>query len=87
VDIIFKYFNNLSDEQKDRFSELKDLYTDWNSKINVISRKDIDELYTRHVYILFLLLSSSASLPDPILLMLVAEEDFPEYPWLSYFQM
>ncbi len=49
MDIIFKYFNNLSDEQKDRFSELKDLYTDWNSKINVISRKDIDELYTRHV--------------------------------------
>lgn len=49
MDIILKYFNNLNEEQKEKFSALKDLYTDWNSKINVISRKDIDELYTRHV--------------------------------------
>ena len=49
VDIILKYFDNLSEEQKEQLSALKDLYTDWNSKINVISRKDIEELYTRHV--------------------------------------
>ncbi len=46
---ILHYFPNLTDTQKQQFASLKDLYTDWNAKINVISRKDIDELYTRHV--------------------------------------
>lgn len=49
LDTILKYFNNLSREQLDKFSQLKELYLDWNSKINVISRKDIDELCVRHV--------------------------------------
>ena len=47
-EIISKYFT-LTEEQKERFDALGALYTEWNSKINVISRKDIDELYTRHV--------------------------------------
>lgn len=47
-EIISKYFT-LTEEQKSRFDALGELYTEWNSKINVISRKDIDELYTRHV--------------------------------------
>jgi 16S rRNA (guanine527-N7)-methyltransferase len=42
-------FPNLSPEQIQQFEKLHSLYKDWNSKINVISRKDIDELYTRHV--------------------------------------
>lgn len=46
---ILKYFPNLTDLQKEQFSKLEALYTEWNSKINVISRKDIDELYTRHI--------------------------------------
>ncbi len=49
ADIIFKYFPNLSDAQKKHFNLLQDLYQDWNLKINVVSRKDIDELYLRHV--------------------------------------
>ncbi len=49
VDIIFKYFPNLSDQQKQQFIKLELLYQDWNQKINVVSRKDIDELYLRHV--------------------------------------
>ncbi len=49
ADIIFKYFPDLTDKQKAQFSQLYDLYVDWNSKINVVSRKDIDELYVRHV--------------------------------------
>ncbi|WP_276389800.1 16S rRNA (guanine(527)-N(7))-methyltransferase RsmG [Eudoraea chungangensis] len=49
AEIIFKYFPNLTDIQKDQFIKLEDLYKDWNSKINVVSRKDIDELYLRHV--------------------------------------
>ena len=46
---ILKYFPNLTDIQKQQFEKLEELYQDWNAKINVISRKDIDELYTKHV--------------------------------------
>lgn len=47
--LILKYFPNLSEQQKTQFAALYDLYTDWNSKINVISRKDIANLYEHHV--------------------------------------
>jgi 16S rRNA (guanine527-N7)-methyltransferase len=47
--IIQKYFKDLSKEQLIQFTKLEVVYKDWNSKINVISRKDIDELYLRHV--------------------------------------
>ena len=46
---ILKQFPNLTDTQIQQFEKLQFLYEDWNAKINVISRKDIDELYTRHV--------------------------------------
>lgn len=46
---IIKYFPNISEEQKRQFEALRELYTDWNSKINVISRKDIDNLYEHHI--------------------------------------
>lgn len=46
---ILKYFTTLSDEQKRQFAMLYELYHDWNSKINVISRKDIDNIYEHHV--------------------------------------
>jgi 16S rRNA (guanine527-N7)-methyltransferase len=46
---ILKHFPNLSDVQKEQFQKLDALYHDWNEKINVISRKDIDALYTKHV--------------------------------------
>jgi 16S rRNA (guanine527-N7)-methyltransferase len=49
MDLILKYFPNLTDEQKRQFILLQDLYQDWNLKINVVSRKDIDEIYLRHV--------------------------------------
>lgn len=44
-----KYFPDLTETQKQQFAALYDLYTDWNSKINVISRKDITNLYEHHV--------------------------------------
>ncbi|AMC11005.1 16S rRNA (guanine(527)-N(7))-methyltransferase RsmG [Lutibacter profundi] len=47
--IISKYFPNLSEIQIEQFSKLEELYKEWNAQINVISRKDIDELYVRHV--------------------------------------
>ena len=46
---ILKYFPNLTELQISQFGKLEELYQDWNAKINVISRKDIDELYTKHV--------------------------------------
>ena len=49
MDIIHKYFKNLSPNQVQQFEKLQELYEDWNLKINVVSRKDIDELYLRHV--------------------------------------
>ena len=49
MEIIQKYFTNLTATQLDQFSKLKELYQDWNLKINVVSRKDIEELYLRHV--------------------------------------
>ncbi|MDO5664555.1 MAG: 16S rRNA (guanine(527)-N(7))-methyltransferase RsmG [Bacteroidia bacterium] len=49
MSIIEKYFTSLSTRQKEQFDALFDLYSDWNSKINVISRKDIDNLYLHHV--------------------------------------
>lgn len=49
MDIILKYFPNLTQEQIKKFQMLDELYHDWNAKINVISRKDIDNLYEHHV--------------------------------------
>ncbi len=48
-DIILKYFPNLTEKQLSQFSQLFELYSFWNAQINVISRKDIEELYERHV--------------------------------------
>jgi 16S rRNA (guanine527-N7)-methyltransferase len=47
--LITKYFPNLSQRQIEQFDSLQSLYTDWNSKINVVSRKDIEHLYEHHV--------------------------------------
>src|SRR5215831_10025549 len=46
---ILKYFSEFSEQQLNQFALLKELYADWNEKINVISRKDIDHLYLKHV--------------------------------------
>ena len=47
--LVFSYFKDLSETQKDQYRQLKDLYLDWNSKINVISRKDMEHFYEHHV--------------------------------------
>jgi len=49
MEIINKYFSGLTDKQSEAFQELQALYSHWNEKINVISRKDIDNLYERHI--------------------------------------
>ena len=49
MELINKYFPNITEEQRQRFAALDALYRDWNSKLNVISRKDIDNLYEHHI--------------------------------------
>lgn len=49
MELIHKYFPNISEQQREHFAALDALYRDWNSKINVISRKDIDNLYEHHI--------------------------------------
>ena len=49
MDCILRYFPNLTDRQKSQFAQLQSLYADWNEKVNVISRKDIENLYVNHV--------------------------------------
>lgn len=49
MDILLKYFDDFSENQLQQFAALKELYIDWNEKINVISRKDIDNFYEHHV--------------------------------------
>jgi 16S rRNA (guanine527-N7)-methyltransferase len=49
METIQKYFSDFSEKQIEQFAALKDLYIDWNSKINVISRKDMDNFYEHHV--------------------------------------
>lgn len=48
-EIITKYFSNLTENQKKQFALLEELYLDWNEKINLISRKDMDSLYEKHI--------------------------------------
>lgn len=49
VELIYKYFPNLTDDQKDKFAKLYDVYKEWNDQINVVSRKDFDSFYEKHV--------------------------------------
>ncbi|MBR4803714.1 MAG: 16S rRNA (guanine(527)-N(7))-methyltransferase RsmG, partial [Bacteroidales bacterium] len=49
MDLLMRYFPDLSERQKEQYAALSDLYGYWNERINVISRKDMDNLYERHV--------------------------------------
>lgn len=49
LNLILKYFPEISEKQKEQFQKLEELYTEWNAKINVISRKDMESLYEKHI--------------------------------------
>jgi 16S rRNA (guanine527-N7)-methyltransferase len=49
MEVVLKYFSDFTEKQLQQFSALQEVYTEWNGKINVISRKDIDSLYLKHV--------------------------------------
>lgn len=80
MQIILDYFPELTSEQIHQFEQLEDLYKDWNQKINVISRKDIDNLYTRHVLHSLSIARMVSFLPDAEVLDLGTGGGFPGIP-------
>lgn len=80
MELIDKYFPELSSSQRDRFIALEELYNDWNLKINVVSRKDIDELYLRHVLHSLGIAKVQAFLPDAKVLDVGTGGGFPGIP-------
>ena len=85
MEIILKYFPDLTETQKQQFAALYDLYTDWNAKINVISRKDIENLYEHHVLHSLGIARLPASYPVPISWIWEQEEAFPVFLLPFYF--
>lgn len=80
MDEILKYFPDLTDRQRDQLAMLGPLYTDWNAKINVISRKDIDNLYERHILHSMALAKFVTPLPGTRILDLGTGGGFPGIP-------
>lgn len=80
MELILKYFPQLSEEQLKQFGLLRDLYEDWNAKINVVSRKDIDELYLRHVLHSLGISKIQTFLPDSKILDVGTGGGFPGIP-------
>ena len=80
MEILLKYFPDLTREQIDQFGRLQDLYADWNEKINVISRKDIDQLYERHVLHSLGIAKVMAFKPNTLILDIGTGGGFPGIP-------
>ncbi|GGE28440.1 16S rRNA (guanine(527)-N(7))-methyltransferase RsmG [Psychroflexus planctonicus] len=77
---IQKHFPDLSDRQIEQFIQIADLYKDWNQKINVVSRKDIDEIYTRHVLHSLAIAKLNPFLPETTILDVGTGGGFPGIP-------
>lgn len=77
---ILRYFPQLSENQREQFAKLQELYADWNAKINVISRKDIDELYVRHVLHSLAIAKVQSFLPGSKILDVGTGGGFPGIP-------
>ncbi|MEM7185847.1 MAG: 16S rRNA (guanine(527)-N(7))-methyltransferase RsmG [Bacteroidota bacterium] len=80
MDLLLKYFPDLTPAQIAQFEQLEALYQDWNLKINVVSRKDIDELYLRHVLHSMAIAKVQAFLPDARILDVGTGGGFPGIP-------
>lgn len=86
VDIITRYFPDLTPAQIEAYSCLEKLYSDWNSKINVISRADTGNLYTRHVLHSLAIAKFLGNLPDGVTIMdLGTGGGFPGIPLAIYY--
>lgn len=80
IKLLEKYFPDLSSEQMAQFEKLAPLYEDWNAKINVISRKDIHEIFTRHILHSLGIARHISFLPDTEVLDLGTGGGFPGIP-------
>lgn len=80
VDLIYTHFPDLTEKQKSQFAELEGLYADWNAKINVISRKDMDAFYTKHVLHSLAIAKVYAFLPGQRVLDVGTGGGFPGIP-------
>lgn len=85
MELIHKYFEGLTDEQEQQFAQLGALYEEWNSKINVISRKDIENLYERHVLHSLMIACVVEFLPGAKVLDLGTGGGFPGIPLAIFF--
>ncbi|MEJ7769667.1 MAG: 16S rRNA (guanine(527)-N(7))-methyltransferase RsmG [Chitinophagaceae bacterium] len=80
LELILKYFDDFTPEQLRQFSALETLYNDWNSKINVISRKDIDGLYEKHVLHSLSIAAVGAFMPGTEIIDIGTGGGFPGIP-------
>jgi len=80
MDLLLSYFPDLTPTQREQFAALGPLYEDWNAKINVISRKDIEELYTRHVLHSLAIAKVQAFVPGSKILDVGTGGGFPGIP-------
>ena len=86
MEILTKYFPDLTDQQMDQFGRLGMLYEEWNAQINVISRKDIEQLYERHVLHSLAIAKVIQFKPHTTVLDVGTGGGFPAYHLPSYFQ-
>jgi len=85
MDIILKYFSDFTPKQQEQFAALGPLYKEWNEKINVISRKDIDSLYERHVLHSLSIAAAFEFLPGTHIMDLGTGGGFPGLPLAIFF--
>jgi len=85
MDILLKYFSDFTPRQTEQFAALDELYRDWNQKINVISRKDIDSLYERHVLHSLSLAAAFDWVPGTSVIDIGCGGGFPGLPLAIYF--
>lgn len=86
IELVTKYFPDLTEAQLAQFSALGALYADWNQKINVISRKDIDNLYLHHVLHSLGLAKVISFRPGTSVMDVGTGGGFPGIPWPSFFR-
>jgi len=85
MEIVLKYFPGLSDDQKLQYQSLGEMYHQWNEKINVISRKDISQLYLRHVLHSLAIARYTHFSPGSLILDVGTGGGFPGIPLAIFF--
>ena len=85
MELILKYFSNLTEEQKKQFRKIGELYQEWNEKINLISRKDIENLQERHILNALAIAKVIQFKPGTTILDLGTGGGFPGIPLAIFF--